>query len=272
MDLNKVPLIPQQQLPPSTKQPLDPHYVSTTVNGVPSISIIKKNVSLATTERIPTSTWGPFTIIVVVFLVILTCLILNCSRIVRRVNERRMDKLGRSGPFKKKSFERRHKELQEADLEWNNNPPMVYEDKMLATPESIHCSKHSTLTSSGWSSYSTLATAQNHHYNDINFIKNQPPGVQLRLTLENASTSSLIVEPNMAIIASTSSKSSKSSSIHRHMILPLRQSTNSIASSSHQHSTVTTNTKKISRPPQLPSSNNNNSSKLPSTASSSSSL
>ena len=169
-------------------------------------------LSLPVFERIPTSTWGPFTIIVVVFLVILTCFILNCSRIRRKVSERRMDKLGLSGTFKQKSYEKRHKELQEADLEWNNNPPMVYEDK-LSTPESAHCSKHSSVSSSAWSSHSTLEIAQDHHYNDINFIKNQPPGVQLRLALENASTSSLHGEPMLVALSSKSSKSSRNSSM-----------------------------------------------------------
>lgn len=168
---------------------------------------------LATSERIPTSTWGPFTIVIVVFLVILTCFILNCSRIIRKVNEKRMDRLGRSGTFKQRSYEKRHKDLQEADLEWNNNPPMVYEDK-LSTPESAHCSKHSSVSSSGWSSHSTLEIAQNHHYNDINFIKNQPPGVQLRLALENSSTSSLTTTTEPILVALTiSSRSSKSSKI-----------------------------------------------------------
>ncbi|GAA5810686.1 hypothetical protein MFLAVUS_004112 [Mucor flavus] len=210
MDLSK-PIIPQQEIPPSTLLPPNSHYHSTIISQTP---INNKNTeSVATTERIPTSTWGSFTIVVVVFLVLFTCFILNCSRIRRTVDGRRMDKLGRSGTFKKKSFERRHKELQEADLEWNDHPPMVYEEK-LPTPESIHCSKHSSLSSSGWSSHSTLAAAQSHHYNDIHFIRNQPPGVQLRLTLENASSSSLIAEPNLAFVPSlVSSKSS--SSAHR---------------------------------------------------------
>ncbi|KAL9546129.1 hypothetical protein MBANPS3_006810 [Mucor bainieri] len=134
----------------------------------------------ATTERIPTTTWGSFTAVVVVFLVILTCFILNCSCIRR--------KLGRSGPL---SFERRHKELQEADLEWNNHPPMVFTNEKLTTPESTYSSKHSTSsTSSSWSTANSTI-AQKHHYQDKNFIKNQPPSVQLRLTLENASNSSL---------------------------------------------------------------------------------
>ncbi|KAI8642093.1 hypothetical protein BD408DRAFT_417070 [Parasitella parasitica] len=142
----------------------------------------------ATTERIPTTTWGPFTIVIVVFLVILTCFILNCSRIRRKVNEKRMDKVGWSGPF---SFERRHKALQEADLEWNNHPPMVFtNEKLITTPESTYSSKFSSSSCSAWSSTSSTI-AQKHHYQDENLIKNQPPSVQLRLTLENASNSTL---------------------------------------------------------------------------------
>ncbi|KAI7890560.1 uncharacterized protein EV154DRAFT_250404 [Mucor mucedo] len=202
----------QQQLPLATLLPPNAHYHSDIVSS--GLNNNKNTIPerIASYERIPTSTWGPFTIVVVVFLVIFTCFILNCSRIRRSVGERKMDRLGRSGTFKKRSFERRHKDLQEADLEWNNNPPMVYEEKQPTTPESVHCSKNSTLSSSAWSSHSTLAAAQSHHYNDINFIRNQPPGVQLRLTLENASSSSLITEPNMAYVSTNSSKSSKSSS------------------------------------------------------------
>lgn len=154
---------------------------------------------IATSERIPTATSGPFTIVVIVFLVLITCLILNCSRVRRTVNERRMDRLGLSNVFKKKSFERRHKELQEADIEWNSSPPMVYlggrDD--LSTPETVH-SKPSSIYSSGYSSTSTMA--QTHHYTDQSFIKNQPPGVQLRLALESASssTSSNVAEPQPA--------------------------------------------------------------------------
>lgn len=210
MDLSR-PGTSQQQLPLTTLLPLNTHYHSDIVsNGLNN----NKNVipeRIASYERIPTSTWGPFTIVVVVFLVFITCFILNCSRIQRTVDERKMDRLGRSGTFKKRSFERRHKDLQEADLEWNNNPPMVYEEKPPTTPESVHCSKRSTISSSAWSSNSTLAAAQSHHYNDINFIRNQPPGVQLRLTLENASSSSLITEPNITLISAKSSKSSKTS-------------------------------------------------------------
>lgn len=168
----------------------------------------------ATTERIPTTTWGSFTAVVVVFLVILTCFILNCSCIRRKVNEKRMDKLGRSGPL---SFERRHKELQEADLEWNNHPPMVFTNEKLTTPESTYSSKHSTSsTSSSWSTANSTI-AQKHHYHDKNFIKNQPPSVQLRLTLENASNSTLsesaakrptIPLPQQQHVVSTSSNQS----------------------------------------------------------------
>lgn len=166
---------------------------------------------LATPERIPTSTWGPFTTVVVVFLVVLTCFIINCSRIRRKVNERRMDKLGRSGPF---TFERRHKELQEADLEWNNHPPMVFtNEKTLTIPKSTYSSSSSSSSSSNssgdgssnssnhsslsrWSSTNSTI-AQKHHYHDKDFIKNQPPSVQLRLALENASVHNLptAVEP-----------------------------------------------------------------------------
>ncbi|KAI8081896.1 uncharacterized protein B0P05DRAFT_538519 [Gilbertella persicaria] len=150
---------------------------------------------LATSERIPTTTWGPFTIVVVVSLVLLTCFILNCNRIRRRVDETRMNRLGRTGSF---SFESRHKQLQEADLEWNSHPPIVYTQEKLTSPEStyassniISSSKSSTHSAhSGWSSNNSTI-AQSHHYHDINFIKNQPPSVQLRLTLENASRNSL---------------------------------------------------------------------------------
>lgn len=203
MDLNK-----------KTPSVSDTHLVNhqlvspTSIPSKSSRDIFAEGV--ATSERIPTSTWGPFTIVIVVFLVILTCFILNCSRIIRKVNEKRMDRLGRSGTFKQRSYERRHKDLQEADLEWNNNPPMVYEDK-ISTPESIHCSKHSSVSSSGWSSHSTLEIAQNHHYNDINFIKNQPPGVQLRLALENSSTSNLTTAEPILVALTISSRSSKSS-------------------------------------------------------------
>ncbi|KAF1796952.1 hypothetical protein V8B55DRAFT_1445338 [Mucor lusitanicus] len=173
-----------------------PHYgkssSTTAIYDIPPPPLITDSSiytpARATTERIPTTTWGSFTAVVVVFLVILTCFILNCSCIRRKVNEKRMDKLGRSGPL---SFERRHKELQEADLEWNNHPPMVFTNEKLTTPESTYSSKHSTSsTSSSWSTVNSTI-AQKHHYQDKNFIKNQPPSVQLRLTLENASNSSL---------------------------------------------------------------------------------
>lgn len=195
---------PTIQSPKSNHHLYAHHGKSTTIlTEIPMITDInKKNIytpAKATTERIPTTTWGSFTIVVVVFLVILTCFILNCSRIRRKVNETRMDKLGRSGPL---SFERRHKELQEADLEWNNHPPMVFTtEKQLTTPESTYSSKHSSSSSSGWSSINSTI-AQKHHYNDKNFIKNQPPSVQLRLTLENASNSSLYssAEPKRPMI------------------------------------------------------------------------
>lgn len=162
----------------------------------------------ATSERIPTSTWGPFTIVIIVFLVLLTCLIINCSRIQRKVDEKRMDKLGRSGRF---SFEKRHKDLQEADLEWNNHPPIVFTNEKISTPESTYSSKHSY--SSGTWSTANSTIAQQHHYHDKNFIKKQPPSVQLRLTLENASASSLISSkrpmiPNGSSFASSNAASS----------------------------------------------------------------
>lgn len=283
MDLNTQQASPQQALPPSNTA--HHHNKIVNSNSLPPISI-SKNVALstaegtATTERVPTSTWGPFTIVVVVFLVILTCFILNCSRIRRTVSDRRMERLGRSGPFKTRSFERRHKELQEADLEWNNTPPMViYEDKMiLATPESIHCSKHSSLSScTDWSSNSTLSAAQQSHlYNDINFIKNQPPSIQLRLTLENASSSaasSIMMEPNSSTTASsihtrsTTSNSQNSSniSIQRPMILPHQQlssitdssspATKSLHNQSSSFNTIVTTTASSSTTPtkSLPS-------------------
>lgn len=160
---------------------------------------------LATAERIPTSTWGPFTTMVVTVLVLLTCFILSCGHIRRKVNERRMDKLGRSGPF---TFERRHKELQEADLEWNSHPPIVFTNEESVTiPESAYNSSSISSSSSNtsdsnhsslsqWSSTNSTI-AQQRHYNDREFIKNQPPSVQLRLTLENASVhnSPTAVEP-----------------------------------------------------------------------------
>ncbi|KAK4514437.1 Fructose-bisphosphate aldolase 1 [Mucor velutinosus] len=190
---------PLLAMPPSAststiKSNHHPHYekssTTTVIYDIP-LPLITNNIykpARATTERIPTTTWGSFTAIVVVFLVILTCFILNCSCIRRKVNEKRMDRLGRSGSL---SFERRHKELQEADLEWNNHPPMVFTNEKLTTPESTYSSKHSTSsTSSSWSTANSTI-AQKHHYQDKNFIKNQPPSVQLRLTLENASNSSL---------------------------------------------------------------------------------
>jgi hypothetical protein len=204
---------------------------------------------LATPDRIPTSTWGPFTIMVIIFLALFTCFILNCSRIRRKVSERRMDKLGRSGPF---AFERRHKELQEADLEWNNHPPMVFtNEKTLTAPESTYssgssgssngsgsgCSNHSSL--SRWSSTNSTI-AQKHHYHDKNFIKNQPPSVQLRLTLENASASNLptAVEP-----ARTSKRPMILPQHHHHQGQPFVTSTTStsLASTSSSH---TNNSKK----------------------------
>ncbi|OBZ82998.1 hypothetical protein A0J61_08955 [Choanephora cucurbitarum] len=135
---------------------------------------------LATTERIPTTTWGPFTLFVVVTLVLLTCFILNCKRIRRKVDETKMHRSGKTGSF---SFENRHKQLQEADLEWNIHPPIVYTQP----PESSHSSLHSKNSAcSGWSSNNSTI-AQSHHYHDLEFIKSQPPGVQLRLALESAS-------------------------------------------------------------------------------------
>lgn len=202
--MDPIPAIPS----PTIRLPKSNHHhahhdKSTTISiEIPMITDInKENIytpAKATTERIPTTTWGSFTIVVVVFLVILTCFILNCSRIRRKVNETKMDKLGRSGPL---SFERRHKELQEADLEWNNHPPMVFTtEKLLNTPESTYSSKHSSSSSSGWSSTNSTI-AQKHHYNDKNFIRNQPPSVQLRLTLENASNSLCIsAEPKRPMI------------------------------------------------------------------------
>ncbi|KAI8878295.1 hypothetical protein K501DRAFT_196225 [Backusella circina FSU 941] len=164
-------------------------YSQAVNNDTTTIVLSNSESVIATSEHIPTATSGPFTIVVVVFLVLITCLILNCSRVRRTVSERRMDKLGLSSVFKKKSFEKRHKELQEADIEWNSNPPMVYlgDRDDLTTPETVH-SKSSSLYSSGYSSTSTMA--QTHHYTDQSFIKNQPPGIQLRLALENASSSS----------------------------------------------------------------------------------
>ncbi|GAN07412.1 hypothetical protein MAM1_0160d06909 [Mucor ambiguus] len=186
--------VPPSASTPTIKSNHHSHYgkssTTTAVYGIPPPLTTDSiyTPARATTERIPTTTWGSFTAVVVVFLVILTCFILNCSCIRRKVNEKRMDKLGRSGPL---SFERRHKELQEADLEWNNHPPMVFTNEKLTTPESTYSSKHSTSsTSSSWSTANSTI-AQKHHYQDKNFIKNQPPSVQLRLTLENASNSSL---------------------------------------------------------------------------------
>lgn len=142
----------------------------------------------ATLDRIPTETWGPFTIGIVVLLVIMTCFILNCNRIRRKVDEHRM--MMRHGTKSSSSYEKRHKDLQEADLEWNIHPPMVFtqQQPLLSTPESTYNNKRSS--SSDWSSSSTISSivAQKHHYQDKEFIKNQPPGVQLRLTLENASS------------------------------------------------------------------------------------
>lgn len=212
MDLSK-PAIP----PPSNSPQSTLHYQNTLLTQTAINNKNSHKEPIATTERIPTSTLGPFTVILVVCLVLFTCFILNCSRIRRTVDGRRMDKLGRSSTFKKKSFERRHKDLQEADLEWNDHPPMVYEEKVPATPESIHCSNQSSISSSAWSSNSTVAAAaQSHHYTDMNFIRNQPPSIQLRLQLENASSPSLLVtEPNLALLpsrASSKSSSSRSSS------------------------------------------------------------
>ncbi|KAI9357168.1 hypothetical protein BD770DRAFT_389198 [Pilaira anomala] len=218
MDLSK------PTIPPPSNSPLN--YQNTLLTQTAMNNKSSHKEPIATTERIPTSTLGPFTVILVVCLVLFTCFILNCSRIRRTVDGRRMDKLGRSGVFKKKSFERRHKDLQEADLEWNDHPPIVYEEKLPATPESIHCSNQSSISSSAWSSNSTTvaAAAQSHHYTDINFIRNQPPSIQLRLQLENASSPSLLLvtEPNLALLpsrASSKSSSSHSSSSSSHSFL-----------------------------------------------------
>lgn len=53
----------------------------------------------ATTERIPTTTWGPFAIITIISLVLITCIILNCHRIRRSVAGRRA--VHQSGQFEK---------------------------------------------------------------------------------------------------------------------------------------------------------------------------
>lgn len=145
----------------------------------------------ATLDKIPTETWGPFTICVVIFLVILTCFILNCNRIRRKVDEHRMNRHGKSGPF---SFEKRHKDLQEADLEWNVHPPIVFTSEKLSTPESTYSSKGSSI-------------AQKHHYQDENFMKTQPPSVQLRLTLEEASAAANVttIEPARTLNKQTNS-------------------------------------------------------------------
>ncbi|ORE02168.1 hypothetical protein BCV72DRAFT_235146 [Rhizopus microsporus var. microsporus] len=66
----------------------------------------------ATTERIPTTTWGPFTIITIVSLVLVTCIILNCHRIRRSVTGRRA--VHQSG-----QFEKTHKEMKQVDIESN---------------------------------------------------------------------------------------------------------------------------------------------------------
>ncbi|KAG2198340.1 hypothetical protein INT46_010419 [Mucor plumbeus] len=209
--MDPIPVIPSPtiRLPKSNHHRYAHHDKPTTISiEIPMITDVnKENIytpAKATTERIPTTTWGSFTIVVVVFLITLTCFILNCSRIRRKVNETRMDKLGKSGLL---SFERRHNKLQEADLEWNNHPPMVFTtEKLLTTPESTYSSKHSSSSSSSsssaWSSTNSTI-AQKHHYNDKNFIKNQPPSVQLRLTLENASNSLYIsAEPKRPKILS----------------------------------------------------------------------
>ncbi|KAI8372135.1 hypothetical protein BD560DRAFT_423398 [Blakeslea trispora] len=164
---------------------------------------------LATSERIPTTTWGPFTIVVVILLVFLTCFILNCNKIRRKVDETKMHRLGKTGPF---SFENRHKQLQEADLEWNIHPPIVYTQEKISTPESSHSrnsnsSIHSkNSVNSGWSSNNSTI-AQSHHYYDMEFLKNQPPSVQLRLTLESASknsTSTLLKKSSQQLSSSHS--------------------------------------------------------------------
>ncbi|KAI9468979.1 MAG: hypothetical protein EXX96DRAFT_589994 [Benjaminiella poitrasii] len=159
----------------------------------------------ATTEAIPTTTWGAFTITVLVFLILLTCLILNCNRIRRKINERKSGKkrisISKRQSSRLPSFERRHKELQEADLEWNNTLPHVYcptNEKAIANPQVAYDgsnSKRSSVSSISWTSTNTSQTptsvmvvAQSHHYDDQDFIKIQPPSVQLRLALEkNAS-------------------------------------------------------------------------------------
>ncbi|KAI8987831.1 hypothetical protein BDF20DRAFT_832730 [Mycotypha africana] len=180
----------------------------------------------ATSERIPTSTWGSFTIVTVVLLLIVICLILNCNRIRRKVTENRIGRLKRSE--QSLSFEKRHKELQEAEVEWNNNNNRLYDqhhnphniypyhssayttqitanaiDKwILTTPESAYSSKFSSITSTTLSS-SASTVAHNpallHNGNsNKGFGESPPPGVQLQMTLDNSSLSSsptLLAEP-----------------------------------------------------------------------------
>ncbi|KAG1461633.1 hypothetical protein G6F56_005684 [Rhizopus delemar] len=80
---------------------------------------MKQPILTATTERIPTSAWGPFTILTIIFVVLVTCIILNCSRIRRRVSERR--------GFRAQQFEKRHKNF-ESDF---------YHER-IATPDSVY--------------------------------------------------------------------------------------------------------------------------------------
>jgi hypothetical protein len=97
----------------------------------------------ATIEKIPTETWGPFTICVVVFLVILTCLILNCSRIRRKVDQRRM------------------RRQNDKDPERLLYPPIVFTDEKLSTPETTYSSKRSSGSSN--SSHSTVPQRPHYH-------------------------------------------------------------------------------------------------------------
>lgn len=79
-------------------------------------------VLTATSERIPTTAWGPFTIVTITFVILVTCLILNCNRIRRRVSERR--------GFRTERFEKRHKQ----DIESSS----FYLHEKITTPDSVY--------------------------------------------------------------------------------------------------------------------------------------
>lgn len=113
----------------------------------------------ATTERIPTTTWGPFTIITIVSLVLVTCIILNCHRIRRSVTGRRA--VHQSG-----QFEKTHKEMQQVDIESNADFSSFRsrESQNVTVPDTVYNGARSARTDSGYIHITSVHTQPVYGY------------------------------------------------------------------------------------------------------------